>query len=535
MTRQNSVFGGYGMRLLSGFAAIALTLALAVASCVRSLDRQLIPPPLHATLDERSPFLKVHGREGQTHVLADWSVDEETRIVGGYGQLLDVDRRVVETGAFEIPIDSVVLFETNVTRTSGVVAGMTVLSGISVAVTIACAANPKACFGSCPTFYTANGEGMALRAEGFSSSIAPSLEKSDIDALDGITARGRTLDVHMLNEALETHVVRHVEVVAAERPPMGRVFATSEGDFWQALDVLKPTNAVAAEGDVGDLLRKVDGVERFSATDSTNLAAREVVELEFANVRPGRHGLVIASRQTLVSTYLLYQTLAYMGRSAVRHIAALERGDSWIGERLQATGRALGTIEVLVQDADGAWIAVGETAETGPLATDVRLVLLPGTSPATKLRVRLRLTRGYWRLDAVQLARLGAAVKPVRLQPASVTREGAEDRDAHARLLDPARTLVTLPGDEYVLTYLLPQDPWRYELFLDSRGYYLEWMREEWLADENPSWAAQMLLDPDSALKRLAPDFKRVEAEMEAQFWGSRYNADAMNGAYHVR
>ncbi len=47
--------------------------------------------------------------------------------------------------------------------------------------------------------------------------------------------------------------------------------------------------------------------------------------------------------------------------------------------------------------------------------------------------------------------------------------------------------IVTLPGDAYQLAYRLPEHPERYELFLESRGYYLEWMRREWMADESPS------------------------------------------------
>ena len=42
-----------------------------------------------------------------------------------------------------------------------------------------------------------------------------------------------------------------------------------------------------------------------------------------------------------------------------------------------------------------------------------------------------------------------------------------------------------MPGDSYELAYDLPAGD-NFELFLDSRGYYLEWMREQWLRDENP-------------------------------------------------
>lgn len=62
-----------------------------------------------------------------------------------------------------------------------------------------------------------------------------------------------------------------------------------------------------------------------------------------------------------------------------------------------------------------------------------------------------------------------------------------------------------------------------YDLFLDSRGYYLEWMRQEWLREQNPLAALRMLLDPARALRELAPAFKRIEPQAETLFWRSRY------------
>ncbi|NNG15494.1 MAG: hypothetical protein HKM89_03360, partial [Gemmatimonadales bacterium] len=50
-----------------------------------------------------------------------------------------------------------------------------------------------------------------------------------------------------------------------------------------------------------------------------------------------------------------------------------------------------------------------------------------------------------------------------------------------------------------------------------------EWMRDEWMAEEDPLKAAQLFLDPAGALKRLAPEFKRVESGLEAAFWRSKY------------
>ena len=85
--------------------------------------------------------------------------------------------------------------------------------------------------------------------------------------------------------------------------------------------------------------------------------------------------------------------------------------------------------------------------------------------------------------------------------------------------------LTTLPGDAYSLVYRLPRHPNRYELFLDAKGYYLEWMRREWLREENPAAALRMVLDVAGTLRRLTPAYKRVEPDLDHLFWSSRYVA----------
>jgi len=116
---------------------------------------------------------------------------------------------------------------------------------------------------------------------------------------------------------------------------------------------------------------------------------------------------------------------------------------------------SFGGIDVEVAEGDGPWRAAGAFDEAGPIAGDLRVVPFEG-SGASPLRVRLRLARGHWRLDAVALAALGEPLSPVRLEPASVERDGRRDDGARARLLDGERHLVTHPGDSYRLTFRLP-------------------------------------------------------------------------------
>ena len=497
----------------------ALFVAFFCAGCVQRLEKKLVEPAMSATLDHEAPFLKAHLRDGGVYILAPWRIDELERVVVGEGELQDAERQTVKRGSFRVPIAEVALFETNVLHTSPAVAALAVISVASAGLTLYCATHSKSCFGSCPTFYASNGERELLLAEGFSDSVAPSLEATDLDALYRARPSSRDFELRMKNEALETHVVKRAALVLAERPEGGRVFATQEGELWQATQVQAPRSCSVAEGDCLRAVSAMDGRERSSATDATDLAAREIVELEF-DAAPPRAGLVIGARQTFLSTYLFYQALAYLGRRAGDFIMRLEREEPGTLERVRGIRHALGGIEVLIWKPDGTWSKAGEVHETGPLAADVKIVPLPESGPGP-VRVRLRLTRGHWRLDFLALASIGERAAPISLQPAAVRGLAAGASATFAPT--PARPMLTLPGDEVIFTYRLPEGPERYELFLESRGYYLEWMRKEWLAEESMLRAAALFLDPEDTLRRLAPQFKAEEARLDDLFWKSRY------------
>jgi hypothetical protein len=514
-----------------------LVAALGLSACsVRRVNRRLILPEERPTLDQESPYLKVHLKNGGLLVLDEWEIKEEEGLVSGVGALYDARRDGGESAYRSASLDSVALFETNVTTVSPSVGALVLFSGISLAGTAYCIANPKSCFGSCPTFYVNDGEREVLMAEGFSASIAPSLEASDVDALAGAPAAAGRLEVAMVNEALETHVVRHVDLLAVPRPRGERVFATPDAaEFWRAGTLAAPASARGPEGGILSAVLALDGVERYTAADSTDLAARETLEFTFAAPGGGPWGLVIGNRQTLLSTYLFYQTLASMGTQAGSWLALLQRPGAKGKARLSGMGEILGGIAVWVER-DGTWVRAGEIQEHGPLATDVVLVPLPDGREET-LRVQLRMARGKHRLDYVALATLTGTVEPVRLSPTLVYRggdagtPGTQDAKALSRLTDPGQTLVTLPGDRYTLVYDLPAldttgvpgVPLSWDLFLESRGYYLEWIREAWIREESPAEVAEVLLFPRRALRRLAPEFKAMEGEMEGIFWGSKY------------
>lgn len=505
--------------------ALALTLAftpLVACGPEHPLGRKLVAPADVAQVKKAdSPYLKAHMRDGRLYVLSVWSVNDAGRVVAGHGRLLEVDRRQSRDGDFQIALADVALFETNERPSSPVVAALAVTTVGSVAGTILCIANPKACFGSCPTFYVSDGQRPVLAAEGFSDSVAPSLEATDVDALYRARPSGRALEVRMTNEALETHVVDAVDVLAVPRPAGGRAYhAEDDGGFYGATSLATPTACDAPEGSCAQDVLSLDGREWTSPADAHDLSAREELILTFPAAAPGPRGLVIAARETLLTTYLLYQTLAYLGTQAVAALSALERDPSK-GDELKAIYRRLGALEVFVEESDGRWSSAGSVFETGPIATDVHLVRLPPARDDKRpSRVRLVLTRGNWRLDWIALAGLGPRVEPTRLAPRTIT--GLTD-DKRRVTVRPGDRIVTLPGDAYTFTYELPENPQRYELFLSSRGYYLEWMRESWLREESAARAALLWTAPGLALRLMAPAYKRQEAGMDRLFWESRY------------
>jgi hypothetical protein len=128
-------------------------------------------------------------KNGELYVLSDWMINEENKEVTGRGSHQNLNREILELGDFQVPLQEIVLAETNKisgSTSAGILAALTVITGIF---TIVCIANPKACFGSCPTFYISNGTDYIVQSEGFSSSISPSLEARDVDALYRIANR----------------------------------------------------------------------------------------------------------------------------------------------------------------------------------------------------------------------------------------------------------------------------------------------------------------------------------------------------------
>lgn len=494
--------------------------------CGNRIERIITSPSEIKNIQQSEdiPFLKIHMKNGSVYIFVSWHVDKKNNIITGNASLLDPNRRLVEKGEYKISFDDIVLAETNDISGSagfGLLTAATIITGIF---TIVCITNPKACFGSCPTFYASNGNEPIVQAEGFSSSISPSLEETDIDALFRAKADNRNFEVQLRNEAYETHIIRKANLLALPRQKGNRVFAAPDNKFYETENLIQASEVKGEEGDCSEKLCLFDGIERFSAADSNNLAEKEIIEVSFNNISKSNKGLVIASRQTLLTTFLFYQGLAYMGSSAGSLLANLERNSDKVKEIYDKPWKELGNINVLVQNEDGVWEKTSEVGEHGPISTDIKIIPLATDKNRTSLKIRLIMTKGLWRLDYLALGDIIKEVEPFVIPPSSSFPEFTNENSRITDLLaNPDSFLITFPGSRYFLNYQLPEDYENYELFMESKGYYLEWIRGEWLEEENPARVFQMFYNSKQFFKDLAPQFKEIEAEMEETFWSSKY------------
>ncbi len=505
-------------------SAMALLVGVLGLACGPTVLRPHLYEPGQSPRPGREPHaLKVHLRSGELVVLDSWTLSADHGTLQGQGTRYTTLREPRESGPQTLPVESIALLETNEREMVSQLAtgGLSTLTVVFGALSVACLADPKSCFGSCPTFYLED-DTERPRAEGFSASIARSLEARDVDALEDARPHAGRLSLLMRNEAPETHAVRHVRLLSVPRPSDGRVLASADGHFHALRRPVPPATCRGPEGDCLARLARNDRDERRSVTDLDDLAAREELQLFFPDA-PARGGIVIRARQSLLTTFLFYQTLAYMGRHAGDWLATAERGGPEQARELLGMGRVLGGIEVEVAEADGEWRREGVFDEAGPIAGDVQVVPLPLRAQSGPLRMRLWMAKGHWRIDWVALGELGPDLEARGFDPVAVERAGRPDPEALLALRDEHRHLITLPGDEYRLTFSLPEQAAAGELFLESEGYYYEWLRAEWLREEDPAMVALIVTRPEEALRLLAMPFKAHEARAEQAFWGSRF------------
>ena len=475
-------------------------------------------------------FLKAHLKNGDICIFKDsWQVDTLNNLITGSGVLYDFNRKIINLNQTSIPIDSIALYETNkklVNPEEGRIAALAILTSLDAILGIICITVPKACFGSCPTFYTEQNSNKNIHfadAEGFSSSILPSLEKSDIDAINQHYSTSEDFSITMKNEALETHCIDEVKLLVYPLSESERVFESNTEVAYLCKNITLPTSATAEEGNIISLINQSDKDERFSLADSNNLSSKEEITLTFENVNSQKDlGILLDFRQTLMSTFLFYNTMSYMGDLASDIFAQIDTNDK-LKQKLECMNNELGGIDVLVyNEATNEWEFQGTYNELGPIAVNSQLLPLKNKTSANKLKVKLILNKGTWRIDRISLTEIVKQVNLLEINPNSISLNNKVNSNALMLNSEPNKYIVSMPGNVFTFNFQLPEPNKKYEMFIYSKGYYLEWMRNDWIKDKDIVRLKKMYVNPKNYLKKQAKFYKSYEKEMEEIFWNSK-------------
>lgn len=484
---------------------------------------------------ETKRYLKGHLKNGDICIFRDsWDVDTVNYLLTGNGSRYDFNRNKVCEGSFSVPLDSVVLFETNkklLNTEKERIRVLTFLAVGDVALGLFCLTNPKACFGSCPTFYLNEDDNFHYaNAEGFTDAILPSLEYADVDALNINSSTTGSFSITMKNEALETHCISELKLLAIPREADERIYHSPEDEFYLCKNIYKPNEAVGPEGNIVPLLQNDDILERFSLSDENNLCSKEELFLSFSDVQNTQNlGLLLGFRQTLMTTYLIYNAMGYMGDRVGDFLAKVETGTE-SKEKINRIKKELGYITIYAWlESKNSWECQGSFYETGPIAINHQIMPLSLPASSSEIRLKIVLNKGLWRIDYANLTQIKSKANPIAIEPDDAFYKGQADQTILTKVNSSDKYLISMPGSEYKFHFTLPVESQDYEIFLYSKGYYLEWMREEWTKDKNFVKLNQMLNNTAKYLREEAVLYKQYEKEMEQQFWESRIDTKSFS------
>jgi len=134
----------------------------------------------------------------------------------------------------------------------------------------------------------------------------------------------------------------------------------------------------------------------------------------------------------------------------------------------------------------------------------------------------LILNKGTWRIDRISLTEIVKQVNLLEINPNSISLNNKVNSNALMLNSEPNKYIVSMPGNVFTFNFQLPEPNKKYEMFIYSKGYYLEWMRNDWIKDKDIVRLKKMYVNPKNYLKKQAKFYKTYEKEMEEIFWNSK-------------
>ena len=474
-------------KLLRPRSLLALVVsALIVVACVISTTTRPVALERGGVRTVVTP-LKAHLMDGSVVVFPSGATISTVAVMGA-GERFDVGRSSAQNATTQVPLDSVLGFETyertvNPGRT--LVYGTATLAA-AVAATVGLAV---AIFGSCPTIYADSAGTQVLQAESFSNSIAPLLARRDLDRLIVAADTAGVVRLDVRNEALETHYIDHLDLVEFRHRAGEMAIPASPSGVIAVSDLIAPSSVRdAADRDVRGIVAVPD--EAAFASDTGFLAraidggpVQEHLDITVPRAAVGDTlALVLRVRASLLSTTVLYHYM--LGRPGV---SALD----WLGQdlaRITTLAKLSGWyadnfgLHLSVRDGN-AWRPVARMVNFGPAAWRSIGVVVPSVGDDS-VRLRLSFLADEYRFDHIAIARRARQLPRRTIAIARIMDAAGKPRQDMATVLRRAdsRDVETHPGDRFYAEFDVGHAAAGTRTFMvGTQGYYTEWIRASWM------------------------------------------------------
>jgi hypothetical protein len=472
---------------------------------------------------------KAHLNDGSLIIFKDGFTIGKNKI-SGTGMLYSIERVQIKT-VYGVGLDTVAFMEYYVSQVEGNSVLAALLGPLVFAGGLANERIKKAIFGSCPTIYSHDGENYSLQAECFSYSICPLAEARDLDRIDGGQPHDNEYKLKITNEALETHYINQLTLKYIDHSTKYEAYPTDD----QEIILFGPDNLVERAYDrngteITELVNRKDSIWFQSDSGALNKLTEQITEdwIELELRKPPEANQVILAlriRNTLLNTVLFYDVmLGSAGIKALDWMAGKNLNpvyawnfnrwySSHFGLRVQIwNGREFETVQRFGDCGPIAWRQVAINLEI----PDIR-----------ELRIRLAFLPDNWMIDWVGVS------EPVDESPAvyqancrSLNKTGREKTEIDPGLIIEADDayLVTYPADVYQAVYQVAErnpDLIR-TYFLESQGYYIEWIRSKWFNSYKGEISATEFKLDDSTIIHTAQLWQSKKESFEQDFFSSK-------------
>jgi hypothetical protein len=503
-------------------------LCLTLSSCVFISTK--VTPLTEETLQASPTFVtqaptKAHLSDGSVVTFAQgFEMRDET--LRGQGIQYDLVRQT-RTMVDEVPLESVANLEYYHKKLHAVPLIVSSIPPLLVGSVVLL----KSLYGSCPTVYSFDGHTYALEAETFSHSVAKRFEGEDLDRLDLGKVVNGDYTLQVTNEALETHYINTMSLLTVDHPVGYEAFPTVKRDI---VLVGKPRPILTATSKLGHevtaLVASRD--QQWYQSDPrvvqelTQTVTQDWIDVK-VNIPPDAQKMYVAlrGRNTLMSSVLFYDVmLRAQGIHALEWQGATTAHPLYAWRLHQWFNRHFG---LYLQVFDGKRFQQAlRIPPTGPIAWHQVAAALPVPAGDTA-HLRFAFLPDNWAIDWIGVSFAGTTDYRTRSVTARelIDSHGNRNAELKARLrANDARYLITYPGESYLLKFTVGPVPAgrQHSYFVTSSGFYIEWLRQEWLRHRPTASTAGRFALNDATILQTAKLWLAKKQRFEKAFFESR-------------